>query len=111
MLLLPCDAPFLPTDLATRLRRQARSGRVSIAVARDASGLQPAFSLWHCSVLAEVDQAVSDGLAGFHQFLRGRSFAEVVWPDGDTESFFNINDREALEMAHRIAAGRTGPKT
>ena len=107
LLLVPCDAPFLPGDLAVRLHGRAVIDQVPLAVARDAFGLQPAFSLWNCSLLAELDLAVNSGAAGLKQFLRGVAHAEVEWTGGSA-SFFNINDRDALEQARSIAAGTTG---
>ena len=111
LLLAPCDAPFLPHDLASRLHGVAASECLPVAVARDDSGLQPAFSLWHRDVLANIDRAVRSGMAGFRQFLEGNPHAAVDWPEVDPAPFFNINDHAALERAKTMATGMTGIET
>lgn len=108
LLLAPCDAPFLPRDLAQRLHGHAVAEKTHIAVAKDDSGLQPAFSLWRTGLGPSVQRAVSEqGMAGFRQFLRGQRYAVVEWPAVRGNPFFNINDREALALAQlRIEEGQ-----
>lgn len=106
VLLAPCDAPFLPRDLAARLRDCATVADAAAAVAVHAGEWQPTFSLWHQSVLPELERAVSrDGQAGFKPFLRTLRAAQCAWPDdlapGEPPPFFNINDPAALTQAGR----------
>lgn len=108
LLLAPCDAPFLPADLASRLHGEAVTAGVPAAAARDETGLQPTFSIWHRDLLADLETAVLGGMAGFRQFLGGHAYAAVDWPAADPGPFFNINDRAALERANATAAGTTG---
>lgn len=107
LLLAPCDAPFLPLDLAGRLRDEATAANKPGAVVRWESELQPTFSLWNRDVYPELEQAVTgQGMSGFKQFLRVIDLAELDWrrSSGDSGSppFFNINDRQALEWAGRL---------
>jgi molybdopterin-guanine dinucleotide biosynthesis protein A len=106
VLLLPCDAPFLPTDLATILHTRAVESSVPAAVVHDDGALQPTFSIWHHSMLPRLEQAMElEGMAGLKQFLRTVEFAEVDWSDrmrpDRPPSFFNINDPTALDLAGR----------
>lgn len=112
LLLTPCDAPFLPTDLAMRLHRQAEAQGNPVAVAVDASGMQPAFSLWRRDLLPDLERAVAvERKAGFRQFLAGRAYSAVEWPAGEPDPFFNINDRAALEQACTLVARQSGSTT
>lgn len=106
LLIAPCDAPFLPSDLGRRLSRAAVAGDSGIAMARYADRLQPAFSLWHVSQLDELERAVEEqGKAGFFEFLRGRCVDVMEWLPRPLDPFFNINDRADLERANRILTG------
>lgn len=101
--LLPCDAPWPPSDLAHRLYAQALRHGAAVVVPRYAGRLQPVFSLWSCRLHGEVDTAVTVGaLAGFHQFLDRHEHGVVEWPEQVVNPFFNINDRAALAEAERL---------
>lgn len=103
LLLVPCDAPFLPTDLAGRLYRRATESGLPGAVVRYQGEIQPTFSLWQRSLHPKLEHAVGvDGLAGFKQFLRRIELAVEDWPKVNLTPFFNINDREGLREAGRL---------
>lgn len=102
LLLAPCDAPFLPPDLAIRLFACAEAERADVAVVRHASRLQPTFSLWGRTAREDIRQAVEEaGMAGFMQFLARRRHAVLDWRavEGEANPFFNINDPVALAEA------------
>jgi molybdopterin-guanine dinucleotide biosynthesis protein A len=103
LLLVPCDAPFLPQRLAEKLLDCARRAAGPGAVVRDSSGLQPAFSLWHRRLLPRLEKAcLEEGLAGFKAFLRLQPLAELEWPTFEISPFMNINDPAALDQASRL---------
>lgn len=103
LLLVPCDAPFLPRDLAERLHRLARAENTATAVVSYGGRLQPAFSLWHRSMLHDLDRAVTGKqMGGFKQFLTGRRYSLLDWPTETINPFFNINDRVALDEACKM---------
>lgn len=113
LLLAPCDAPFLPVDLASRLMQCAEQAGVPVAVAVDDGEWQPTFALWHGSLLPEVEQAVlGAGEGGFRRLLKRLGAVPCSWPDhGDAPSpFFNVNDPAALaraeEWLHTAVDGR-----
>jgi molybdopterin-guanine dinucleotide biosynthesis protein A len=112
VLLAPCDAPFLPPDLAARLREQSNAAATASAVVSHEGQLQPTFSIWHHSLLPRVEHAVErEGMTGLKEFLRMIDFAVVDWSDASRPAcmppFFNINDAEALGEAERwILTGR-----
>ncbi|MEJ8567342.1 molybdenum cofactor guanylyltransferase MobA [Elongatibacter sediminis] len=103
LLLAPCDAPFLPPDLGSRLLRSAVEQSRPGALARYQGELQPTFSLWHRSLEPEIRRAVVErGLGGFKQFLDLVPLPAVDWPESDPPPFFNINTPEALERAEAL---------
>ena len=102
VLVAPCDAPVLPPDLATRLEVRAVEGAVPCALVVYEGEPQPTFSIWHRSLLSDLEQAVGQGeMAGFKAFIRTIPAAECVWPAAHPPPFFNINDAAALDRAGR----------
>jgi len=100
LLLAPCDAPFIPRDLASRLLASALQSRSPGAVVHYLSEPQPTFSIWNRSLLPRLEQAVvSEKMTGFKQFLRVIEPAVLDWPGSEPSPFFNINDRDALRKA------------
>jgi len=103
LLLVPCDAPFVPTVLFENLLRQALASQKPGAVVSVATEIQPTFSIWHRSLLPDLEHAVlEEEMAGFKQFLDVRKLAVFEWPLTDIPSFFNINDQETLDQAERL---------
>lgn len=104
VLLVPCDAPFLPTDLGSKLLACALEKSLPGAVAVYRDEWQPTFSIWHRSLLPQVEQAVEDsGLGGFKQLMRTVEVAGCSWRADEGSSnpppFLNVNDPETLEEA------------
>lgn len=104
LLLAPCDAPFLPGDLADRLLACALASASPAACVSWDGELQPTFSIFHCELLPQLEQAVMvEGQAGFKRFLRAAGAARCEWPAseeaGAAPPFFNVNDPAALEQA------------
>lgn len=102
LLLAPCDAPFLPPDLAATLQARAVEGAVPCALVVYEGEPQPTFSIWHRSLLTDLEQVVGQGkMAGFKAFIRTIPAAECHWPVAHPPPFFNINDDPALDQASR----------
>jgi molybdopterin-guanine dinucleotide biosynthesis protein A len=100
MLLAPCDAPFLPLELAERLLNCALDDDQAGCVVRYDAEIQPTFSLWNRRLLPRLEEAVlEEGMAGFKQFLRDTPVAALDWESSDPSPFFNINDADALDEA------------
>lgn len=100
LLLSPCDAPFLPLDLADRLLKCALDNHQTGCVVRYDAEIQPTFSLWHRRLLPRLEEAVLvQGMAGFKQFLQDTPLATLDWELSDLSPFFNINDPDALVEA------------
>jgi len=102
-LLAPCDAPFLPLDLAKRLMEQLKPGGRPGCMVRYEEELQPTFSVWHRSILPDVRSAVLDhGLAGFKQMLGRVELSVLDWAAEEISPFFNVNTPEDLTQAQLL---------
>jgi molybdopterin-guanine dinucleotide biosynthesis protein A len=103
MLLAPCDAPFLPPNLAERLLNCAIEEDQLACVVRYEEEVQPTFSLWHRNLLPRLEHEVLvEGMAGFKQFMRCTPVALLDWESSERSPFFNINDPDALMRAQRL---------
>lgn len=103
LLLSPCDAPFLPPDLAGRLLQGAAEQGQPVSAARYGGIVQPTFSLWHRSVLPELREAVQDaGRGGLMTMLDRLPHATVDWPEAPVPPFFNVNTPDDLAQAGRL---------
>lgn len=103
LLLVPCDAPFTPRDLAPRLLESALQSGTPGAIVRYRSEPQPTFSIWNRSLLPHLERAVLiDRMTGFKQFLSLIELAVLDWPGSEPSPFLNINDQDALRKAGRL---------
>jgi molybdopterin-guanine dinucleotide biosynthesis protein A len=103
LLLVPCDAPFLPLDLAIHLRTQALDSFMEAAVVSYQSELQPTFSIWNRSLLPALSASVLEqGMGGFKQFIDHHPVAVLDWKYSDISPFFNINDSGKMAEANLI---------
>jgi molybdopterin-guanine dinucleotide biosynthesis protein A len=96
LLSVPCDAPFLPPDLAARLCAVADNAEVACA----ASGgrLHPVCALWRHDLAPALRAALADGRNGVEAFVRGRRLAVAEFA-GDPDPFLNVNTPEDLARA------------
>jgi molybdopterin-guanine dinucleotide biosynthesis protein A len=100
LLMVPCDAPLLPLDLAEHLCEAAdATGQEVVTVSYDGH-VQPTFSLWHRHALTEVRVAcLKKNAGGLMHMLDLIPHAVVEWPDQDPPPFFNVNTPQDLEQA------------
>lgn len=100
LVLAPCDAPFLPLNLAEQLLERATAEQSTTALVSYQGQWQPTFSLWHNEVLPDLRNAVLEqGQRGLKEFLQTQSPAVLVWPEQLPAPFFNINSPQDLAEA------------
>lgn len=107
VLLIGCDQPFLPHDLAARLGAMLGAGKVAMPVSR--GKYQPLAALWRVDQAALADY-VAQGGASLWRFAAAQGVVHVAWADdGARDPFANINDPVALAEAeaHLSTAART----
>lgn len=95
LLTVPCDSPFFPQDLATRLAAAIEIAGCDLAVARCDGRLQPVFALLRRELLPSLDAFLrADG----HKIVRWfEQIAFVPVDFDDAAAFANINTPEDLD--------------
>ena len=92
----PCDSPFLPLDLVSRLTRALENN--DVAVAKTGEQPQPVFSLVRVSVLDHLAKFLATGGRKIDGWYATLKVAEVPFDD-EADAFRNINTREELNQA------------
>jgi molybdopterin-guanine dinucleotide biosynthesis protein A len=93
---VPCDSPFLPSDLVQRLNRQL--GKNDLAVAKTGEQPHPVFSLVRRDVLANLEAFLRSGGRKIDAWYASLSTVEVNFDD-EADAFRNINTLEELGRA------------
>ena len=99
LLTVPCDSPFLPADLVSRLAACLTAHKASIAVARTGEQLHPVFSLIRSDELPELQAFIHAGGRRMEAWLRRLCWAPCPFDDCP-EAFANINTPDELR-AHQ----------
>lgn len=94
----PCDAPFLPLDLVSRLDAAIMASGAPAAVAQRASGLEPMFALWSLRAESEIIAECARSEASPRAVLERLGATRVLFPD-DGDPFANVNRPEDLTAA------------
>ncbi len=93
---VPCDSPFLPLDLVSRLTE--RIGAHHIAVAKTGEQAHPVFSLVTKDVLENLERFLAGGGRKVDAWYAGVRAVEVSFDD-QADAFMNINTLEELGRA------------
>lgn len=104
LLTIPCDSPFLPVDLAERLRN-AIVPEAGAAVAESGGALHPACALWRSRTFDALAPYLAGGRLSLRGFAEHVGFATATWPVQPIDPFFNVNSREDLAAAERLIHG------
>lgn len=102
LLSVPCDAPFLPTDLAARLLDEV--GERKIAVAASLGRRHPVCGLWHPSLVGELEVALKDGVRKIEDFTAAYEPKIIDFAAADYDPFLNLNRPNDLTLAERLLA-------
>ena len=93
---VPCDSPFLPLDLVSRLKGEL--GDNDLAVAKTGDQAHPVFSLVRTSVRQNLENFLKKGGRKIDAWYSTLKFVEVRFDD-EADAFRNINTREELNSA------------
>jgi molybdopterin-guanine dinucleotide biosynthesis protein A len=97
---VPCDTPFLPEDLITRLldRQSLQASEAAVAVV--GGRRQPTIALYKRSVLPKLFAYLGSGGRKVNDWLDSLRLSEVVFEN--VADFDNINSAEDLARARQI---------
>ena len=100
------DTPFLPMDMAARLREAIRIEAQPIALcATLAEGRvirQPTFGLWPVALREDLRQALHEGVSKVVVWAGRHGIALATFDTRTHDPFFNVNTPDELESARRI---------
>lgn len=91
----PCDSPFLPADLISRLFAALTAANADLAVARTFEQAHPVFCLCKREVLPHLTEFLESGGRKIDRWYSTLKIVEVAFDD-EAEAFENINTREEL---------------
>jgi molybdopterin-guanine dinucleotide biosynthesis protein A len=95
-LTVPCDSPFLPMNLFSRLKNELAAN--DLAVAKTGNQPHPVFALVRITVRKNLEDFLSDGGRKIDAWYSRLKVVEVAFDD-EAEAFRNINTREELNNA------------
>lgn len=101
---VPVDAPFLPTNLVSRLEESRQQTEADISVASSGGRRHPVVACWPVALLAELRKALADGVRKIDAFTSAYRVSDVEWQIGSVDPFFNVNTADDLSRADRLAA-------
>lgn len=96
----PCDSPFLPMDLVTRLAAAFADPSIDLAVAKTGAQPHPVFCLVRQSVHPHLREFLSGGGRKFDAWYATLQTIEVSFDDEAT-AFANINTASELEYLEK----------
>lgn len=103
----PCDSPFLPPDLVSRLE-----GALSCEAAIAASGgeVHNTIGIWAVSIRGKLEARLQQGKRSVHGFLAQLDHAIVEWETTPLDPFFNINTPLDLFLGESMARRGATPQ-
>ncbi len=99
---VPCDSPFLPADLVSRLYAALKKENADIAVAKTGDQPHPVFSLCQRALLPHLEDYLRNGGRKIDRWYAALKVAEVLFDD-EAEAFSNINTQEELKSFEGLA--------
>jgi molybdenum cofactor guanylyltransferase len=103
ILSVAADCPFLPDDLAIKLKIETGLREARIAVAHSGGYSQPTIALWDVTLRHDLRKAlVDENLRKIDKFTARYPTAQVEWSTAPFDPFFNANAPEDLAEAERI---------
>jgi len=92
---VPCDSPFLPPDLVSRLHRALDEHAAQLAVVRTGKQAHPVFALMRIEVRDNLAAFLGSGGRKIDAWYANLATVEVAFDD-EAGAFSNINTREEL---------------
>ena len=101
VLVVPCDAPLLPSDLANRLLESYVEGRTTAVIPHDGTRLQTLFGLYSRDAISPLTEYLASGQRKVENWISTLPHV-VVDCSNEKERFMNINTKSDLSAAQSI---------
>lgn len=99
----PCDSPFLPADMVSRLYASLQNAQADIAVAHDGDRMQPVFCLARESTLPSLTRFLDSGERKIDRWFAEENTSMTDFSDYP-EAFRNINSEQDLLEVEQLLA-------
>lgn len=100
---VPCDAPFIPRDLAMRLFRAVTDDGADMACTRSRGRDHPVVGLWPVALREPLRRALEgEGVRKVDRWTARYNLARAAFDDGAVDPFFNVNTPDDLAEAERL---------
>ena len=100
---LPCDGPFIASDLVARLIAALNAGNADIAVAHDGERMQPVYSLIPARLSSSLEEFLDTGERKIDRWYQQLNVALADFSDC-ADSFRNINTAEQRDRLQNEGA-------
>ncbi len=104
------DAPFLPTDLVSRLAEAVEDGRHNLACAASNGRRHPVFGLWPLALREDLRAALRSGVRKVDQWTARHRLAAVEFAAEPWDPFFNANTPEDLIKGEQLSRATDATK-
>jgi molybdenum cofactor guanylyltransferase len=108
LLIVPCDCPLLPGDLADRLSDTLVAQRAELCVAHDGRHLQPTFALLGINLLPSLEAYLARGARRVDEWYSQQLMAVADCSD-IAGAFINLNTPDDVRKFEHELAGLTHP--
>ena len=92
---VPCDSPFIPGDLISRLYQSIINEQSEISVVHDGERMQPVFALMKVSLLPSLLDYLSSGERKIDRWYSFHRLSECDFSD-NPGAFININTQDEI---------------
>ncbi len=93
VLTVPCDGPWLPEDLVSRLKQKLEESSAMVCVAHDGNRMQPVFALFRSEILTSIQNYLNAGDRKLQLWLSSQELAVADFSD-HPKAFINVNTPE-----------------
>ena len=100
LLVVPCDTPFLPTNLASSLLTQLKQDNVDVCIAHDGNRLQPLVALLSRSLGPKLDESIQAGHLKVERWMLEQTHCIARF--STQNEFININNEDELLRAEQL---------
>jgi len=101
ILSIPCDTPWVPKDLATRMLAAIEKEQADLCVAHDGERLHPVFALINRNRINSLTKYLNSGERAVHRWCKQQRLAIADFSD-QPKAFINVNTPEELIAAAEI---------